>query len=148
MLTPLSESMRAMAAEAAYAAAEMSEDPSTAVGGCLVPRDSSGEHYCGHNTFVGPEDWDPRTGSREERYRNVVHAEELVLQAAGLRAVGATYYATHEPCGKCWRRLALAGISHVVFQKTTPDRRERWECEEGRRIAFEHGMTFREVSRL
>lgn len=55
------------------------------------------------------------------------HAEELVLQAAGADAYGATAYVTLEPCAKrsndtasCADRLIEAGVARVVIAASDP----------------------------
>lgn len=113
-------------------AAAKSADPSTKVGACLVT--SELVQYPRHNFF--PTLLRPEEASREERYADVVHAEEAALLAAGGAAArGSTVYCTHEPCRRCWGLLLNFGVARVVFQKTSEDRRERWGCDEGRRIA-------------
>jgi len=115
--------------------AEQSQDPSTKVGCVLVT--SRGPYY-GHNTFatlILPQD-----ATREERYEDVVHAEEHVLLQAGQAAQGSTLFSTHEPCNHCYRLLIHSGVRIVVHEPTSEDRRERWGCEKGRRAALWAGV--------
>jgi len=121
--------------------AEQSLDPSTKVGGVIQVQ--GGPAVFGHNTFVGLDD--PATATREERYADVVHAEEVALMRAGRRAEGATYVGTHEPCARCYRRLTLAGVVRILFPVTSPERRERWGCDDGRRVAEAQGVEVVEV---
>lgn len=116
--------------------AQESRDPSTQVGAVLSVH--GGPRIFGHNTFIGLKD--PAKATREERYEDVVHAEEVVLIRAGRRANGATVYCTHEPCGKCYRRMVLAGVRRIVHRTTSDDRRGRWGCEAGRSIARACGV--------
>lgn len=107
--------------------ARLSRDPSTQVGGMLLLQD--GTRVMRHNEFLTLED--PATATREERYADVIHAEEaLLLELEASRAHGSWYYGTHEPCGRCWKLLAMAGIERVVFYQTDPERRERWGCND------------------
>lgn len=50
-----------------------------------------------------------------------LHAEEnTILQAAvtgGVSTIGATLYTTHSPCYHCAKKIAMAGITHVVAGK-------------------------------
>ncbi len=131
MSTPVENVMRE-----ARTVALQSRDPSTKVGGVLIDRNGT-RHY-GHNTFVGLTE--PAEATREERYEDVVHAEEVVLQKAGPAARGGTYVGTHEPCGRCYRRLVLAGVAVIVHEPTSEDRRERWGCEGGRAVAVARGV--------
>ena len=124
-------------------AASESFDPSTKVGAVLQV--FGGPRIVGHNTFPGIDEDQVANASRDERMEDVIHAEEVVLMRAGTRAAGATVVSTHEPCGRCWRRLSYAGVSEVVFPTTDPERRERWGCEGGRRVAKEWGVKITEM---
>lgn len=121
-------------AEARRVAAE-SPDPSTKVGCVLVT--SAGPFY-GHNSFPTLEH--PEDATREQRYDDVVHAEESVLMQAGGRAAGSTLFSTHEPCNHCYRLLVHAGVSIIVHEPTSEDRRNRWGCEKGRAAAAHAGV--------
>lgn len=121
--------------------AKHSLDPSTKVGAILAVHGGPVIH--GHNQFVGLDD--PATATREERYADVVHAEEVVLMRAGRRAYQSTVVTTHEPCARCWRRLIWAGVLTVAFPRSTDEQRERWGCEEGRQLALAHGLNVVEI---
>ncbi|MEO7727429.1 MAG: bifunctional diaminohydroxyphosphoribosylaminopyrimidine deaminase/5-amino-6-(5-phosphoribosylamino)uracil reductase RibD [Burkholderiales bacterium] len=74
-----------------------------------------------HNGAVVGEGWHERAGGP--------HAEVVALQAAGLRARGATAYVTLEPChhhGRtppCDEALIAAGVARVVAAMQDPDPR-------------------------
>ncbi|MBO0959432.1 cytidine/deoxycytidylate deaminase family protein [Neobacillus sp. MM2021_6] len=52
-----------------------------------------------------------------------VHAEEnSVLHSDRDLIKGATAYVTHEPCEKCSKTLAQAGISKIVFKNAYPNK--------------------------
>lgn len=127
----------------AHAEAEKSLDPSTQVGAVLVEAGQARRHLS-HNTFLSLAD--PATATREERYADVLHAEEhLMLQVGPHLAAGATVYCSQEPCGRCWKLLTYMGVRRVVHSPTTPDRRERWNCDEGRALAVKAGLDIEEV---
>lgn len=135
--------MMDLIAEAAAHGNACSRDPSTKVGGILlVGRD--GRKVYGHNSFVGLED--PGTATREQRYEDVVHAEEVALLKAGEQARGATYVGSHEPCGRCYRRLVHAGVKVIIFPPTSLDRQLRWGCVGGRAVAEALGVACLEVT--
>lgn len=122
--------------------AKSSPDPSTQVGAVLMT--TKDVKYTGYNHFVPG--INPRTATREARYGAVIHAEESVLFQAGQQAArGADLFQTHEPCGKCWRFIVHAGIARVFYLQTSPDRRERWECDFGRWLAVENSLELIEV---
>lgn len=57
------------------------------------------------------------------------HAESAALREAGGRVgierlLGATMYASGEPCAMCSAAMALAGVARVVFGLSTPRARE------------------------
>lgn len=134
--------MMDLIAEATAYGEANSRDPSTKVGGILLIG-RRGRKIMGVNTFVGITN--PETATREERYEDVVHAEETALLEAGELAKGATYVGSHEPCGRCYRRLIHAGVAAIIFPPTSPERRERWGCEGGRAIAEARGVAVMEV---
>lgn len=114
-------------------------DPSTKVGGVLLLRDGTRIKRC--NEFMTMTN--PDAATREERMADVLHAEDGVLLEVGqARAQDAWYYGTHEPCGRCWRLLAWAGVSRVVYVKTDVERRQRWGCDD--RGAIEAKAAIRE----
>lgn len=127
--------------------AKRSLDPSTQVGGVLLIGDGGLQdppRFYGHNQF--PSLKEPGTATREERYADVVHAEEVALMYAGWKnAQGAAYVGTHEPCDRCYRRLIWAGVKTIAFRLTSPDRRERWGCVAGRQAALDAGIEIIEV---
>jgi dCMP deaminase len=123
-------------------AEDQSPDPSTRVGAVLA---CASENFVGFNSFLGG--IDPVTATREERYATVVHAEEAVLLRAGIQARGATLYASHEPCGHCSRLAIFAGVTRIIYHPTTDDRRARWECDTGKRLAAAHGVDYIAVPR-
>lgn len=113
---------------AAFEAAKCSLDPSTKVGGILLHPD--GRLTPCFNTFLTMEDEKVAWATREERYADVLHAEESGLMELGMdRAKDCWYFGTHEPCGRCWKLLAWMGISRVVYLKTDGERRARWSCD-------------------
>jgi len=126
----------------AWAQSEKSRDPSTRVGAILREANQA-VYHSNHNTFMTLRK--PEEATREERYADVLHAEEACLLSAGPAAMGATIYCTHEPCGRCWRKLLHMGVARVVFNRTTPDRRERWACQGGRDAAERAGVVIQEV---
>lgn len=126
----------------ALAEAALSLDPSTRVGAIVATETI----YRGHNHFLGA-GFEPGSASREERYARVVHAELAALLAAGSFARGATVYSSEEPCLECAKALVVAGVRRVVHMATTPDRRERWQCDLGRRLLEEASVELLEVPR-
>lgn len=115
--------------------AKASLDPSTKVGGILLTRD--GRQLPSYNHFLTMTDEQVQTATREERYADVLHAEERALLEVSMSdAQGAWYYGSEEPCGRCWKLLAHMGVERVIFRSTDIDRRERWGCDsEGAVIA-------------
>ena len=65
--------------------------------GCVIVRDGQ---------VVG-EGWHQKAGE--------AHAEVHALHEAGEAARGATAYVTHYPCWLCFKLLAQAGITRVVY---------------------------------
>ncbi|EEK77053.1 Deoxycytidylate deaminase [Bacillus cereus R309803] len=52
-----------------------------------------------------------------------MHAEEnSVLHAERADLKGATAYVTHEPCEKCAKTLAQAGIIRIIFKNPYPNK--------------------------
>jgi diaminohydroxyphosphoribosylaminopyrimidine deaminase / 5-amino-6-(5-phosphoribosylamino)uracil reductase len=66
-------------------------------------------------------------GDGYHRRAGAPHAEVYALEAAGVRAAGATLYCTLEPCchvgrtGPCVERIVAAGITRVVAAVTDPN---------------------------
>lgn len=128
----------------ASAEAEKSLDPSTQVGAVLLRGDRA-VRLSAHNTFLTLAD--PASASREERYADVLHAEEAVMLKAGPDAcAGGTLYCTHEPCQKCWGIAIWMGVGGVVFRRTDEERRVRWGCGPGRAAAIRAGLAIVEVT--
>lgn len=123
----------------AVEAAKDSPDPSTKVGACLLVNEKvwkkfGNDHFTACNTFSSIKEVEEAT--REERYEDVIHAEENLILKAGLKMRGGTVFMTHEPCSHCWRLLVASGISKIVFYSTDQERRERWRCTNGRAIGL------------
>lgn len=61
--------------------------------------------------------------NEEGRCIRCLHAEEnSVLHAERADLKGATAYVTHEPCEKCAKTLAQAGIVRIVFESEYPNK--------------------------
>ena len=102
--------------------AKASLDPSTKVGGIFLHAD--GRRTPCYNNFLTMEDEQVAGASRDARYADVLHPEEVGLLELGMdRAKGTWYFGTHEPCGRCWKLLAWMGVDRVVYLKTVEVRR-------------------------
>jgi deoxycytidylate deaminase len=118
----------------------LSPDPSTKVGAVLVVDPKrwrlvrANDTSQAHNNFSSIKDVEQAT--REQRYEDVIHAEENLIIRAGHKMSGGTVFSTHEPCGHCWRLLVKCEVKKVVFRHTDEERRERWNCEAGRTVAL------------
>lgn len=123
--------------------AHQSPDPSTQVGALL--KATNGSEVRGHNHFLYLEE--PQAAPRDVRYDHVVHAEAHAILRAGHLARAATIYSSHEPCVECVKAAIVAGVARVVFLSTSPERRERWKCDLGRRLAAAAGLAYVEVQR-
>ena len=59
----------------------------------------------------------------EGRCIRTLHAEEnAILEGERHLLKGATAYITHEPCEKCAKSLAQAGIKRIVFRHAYPNK--------------------------
>ncbi len=145
----------------ALAHAQMSKDPSTAVGAVIVGPDRE-LISAGFNGFPrGIADTPERLHDREMKYKLIVHAEINSVMAAarlGIRVKGCTMYlvATNStgttwggpPCTRCTVELIQAGIVEVV-SFGMQDLPERWrdDLKLAREILGEARVRYREVEK-
>lgn len=72
------------------------------------------------------------SGERHELCRGLHAEENAIIQAAryGVSIIGATLYATHQPCCPCAKSLINAGIKKIVILSGYPDHLAKEMLEE------------------
>jgi len=110
-----------------------SPDPSTKVGAVLVPEECWDENdaVTGFNNIPEALLYDGIWENREEKYKNVLHAEMDVLHKASVyQSRNATLYTSFCVCDKCAPHVVHRGISKVVTRypdfNMPPDRFKVW----------------------
>ena len=138
----------------AYEHATRSPDPSTQTGAVLL----NGGHIVarGFNAFPPGLSADHWTGSKEDKYARVVHAEVAVLLNAarkGVPTIGTTMVAPWAACANCAKHLAFAGVSVLVRHPflsngVTEDSPWYQDCLVGDEILREAGVAIAEIDPL
>ena len=101
----------------ALVTSELSKDPRTKVGACLVTPDNR-QCSVGYNGFAdGIEDTEERWHNRDTKYQFVIHAEENAIINSPFDTKGCTLYCTLQCCHKCMARIVRAGIKKVYYLK-------------------------------
>ncbi len=102
---------------------EMSKDPSTKVGACVM-RDK----FIISQGFNGPPQGlsSDLTATREEKIAISLHAELNTVLLARESLDGCTLYVTHYPCSQCASVIAQVGIAKVVHLPADPEFADRW----------------------
>jgi deoxycytidylate deaminase len=96
------------------AAKNLSKDPDTKVGACVVSPDMR-QFSLGYNGFpVGVEETSERW-QRPEKYLWVVHAEVNAVINAPFDTKGCSIYVTIQPCHICLGILKNAGIERIIY---------------------------------
>jgi len=102
--------------------AEMSKDPSTKVGACIM--DGKFQVSAGYNgPPMGVRD---DNCDRDTRIARTLHAELNAILAAKRDLAGCTIYVTHMPCSQCAAIIIQAGIEKIVCPAPTGEFAERW----------------------
>ena len=107
-----------------------SKDNKTQIGVVLVGKDNS-IVSTGYNSFPrGINDYVDERQERPEKYFWFEHAERNAIYNAariGVSTLGTTMYMTCDiSCADCARGIISAGISKVVFRKSTKPWPEKW----------------------
>ena len=94
--------------------ASRSPDPSTKHG-CVIVDHNNRILSTGYNGPVKgfPNHLVPMT--RPEKYKWMIHAEDNALAFARTDLSGCKAYITGHPCCECFRRLAQAGVTTIVY---------------------------------
>ena len=99
----------------ALVTSELSKDPSTKVGACVVTPDNR-QCSLGYNGFAeGIEDTEERWNTRSIKIELVIHAEENAIINSPFDTKGCILYCTHQCCHKCMARIVRAGIKKVYY---------------------------------
>jgi len=110
---------------------QMSKDPSTQVGACVMSADKE-RTYLGFNGFPKGVADDGRLHDRSQKYPRVVHAEANAVRNAKGDCKGGFLFVTLAPCSgaggghNCAGHIINSGIQAVFFPEPEPDERARW----------------------
>lgn len=134
---------------AAQIVASWSKDPSTKCGAIIV-RDDKTIASVGFNGFPrGTHDHDHLYADRAYKYPNIIHSEWNALMSSQDDSLkGYSVYAwPMPPCHECTTYLAQKKIDHVVCQKPTVDKLERWQTsfDFARTSLSERNISYTEV---
>ena len=120
--------------------AAWSKDPSTQVGAVVA---DNRKRVCGlgYNGFArGVEDSATRLGTREFKYKLVLHAEENAL-AFATRTQDCTLYTWPlPPCSHCMSLAIQHGIIRIIAPEPSKAHAERWDMDLPKQIAQEAGV--------
>lgn len=102
----------------ALVTSDLSKDPSTKVGACVVTPDNR-QCSLGYNGFAdGIEDLEERWNNRPIKYEFCIHAEENAIINSPFDTKGCSLFCTHQCCHKCMARIIRAGIKKVYYIKS------------------------------
>lgn len=104
-----------------------SKDPSTKTGAVIVDSDRR-IISTGYNGFPKGDDDDPeRYADREQKYRDIIHADMNALLFARRDLTGCTIYTwPFLPCDRCFPHLVQHGIQHFIAPSLPSHLVERW----------------------
>jgi dCMP deaminase len=113
----------------AFVTSELSKDPSTKVGACLVTQDNR-QCSIGFNGFASgvretKEEWE----NRDYKINSVIHAEENALLLCPFEKKGSKLYVTHQPCHRCIIRILQCGIKQLYYSLDYPrlEHKDIWD---------------------
>lgn len=118
-----------------------SKDPSTKVGAVIVDKNRR-IISTGYNGFArGVVDSEKRLGTREIKYKMVLHAEENAIMFAKQNLDGCSLYVTAlPPCSHCAALIIQSGIKNVYIKNDVEPERWKESCEITRQMFKETGV--------